>query len=249
MASLRDRVTRASKSMTSTFKDVTKSISDFFGKFKRIFQSYDLFKEIKNHPWNGPQGRIQAYDWYRKYRKDKKNWLKGQLMKQGQLYMFDYVDPKYKDVLPWFDENPLVISLGPVKTSLGWRTININLHLLPPITRKIVMSKIFDFNKNRYKALMGVNNPKAIPSVNYKSLIQPLEQYGIGFAIRMYIPELQKNIVEFQLEEWKNAIFLESRKLNGITAPKLQQEWETFVEEHNKKKSTKQKLRKNWFGS
>lgn len=249
MAGLRQRVQAASKSISNRFADLTQSVSDLFSRFTSMFKNYDLFKEIKNSPWNKTQGAIKAYNWYKEYRRDKNNWLKGQLMHQGRLYMFDYRTPKYKDTpqLPWFDENPLVICLGHVKTSLGWRTININMHILPPVTRRIVMSKIFDFNKNKYKSMLGKKEQKDVTSVSYKKLIKPLEQYGVGFAIRMYIPKLQKNIVEFRFDDWKNAIFLESRKLNGITVVELAKAWSDYVEEHNKK--NEKKLNKSWLKS
>lgn len=251
MAGLRDRVEKASKSISDRFRDITSTVGDWFSRFTSIFKNYDLFKEIKNSKWNSTQGSMKAWLWYKKYRNDKANWLKGQLMRQGHLYMFDYREPKYKDTihLPWFDENPLVISLGPVKTSLGWRTININLHILPPITRRIVISRIFDYNKNKYKSMLG-NKKQAdiiVKNVNYKELIQPLQKYGIGFAIRMYIPELQKNVVEFKIEDWKNAIFLESKKLNGITVVGLQNAWSEYVENHNKTAATK--LNRSWLKS
>lgn len=245
---LRDSVLGASKSITSRFKNIRSTVGEFFQKFKNLFKSYDLYKEIKNHPWNKSFGLISAKRWYNDYKKDKNNWLQGQLMRQGHLYMFDYKEPKYKDTpqLPWFDENPLVLSLGPIKTSLGWRTININLHLLPPITRRIVLSRIFEFNKNRYKGLMGLKNQKVV-MVKYKDIIEPLEKYGVAFAIRMYIPELQKNIIEFKIEDWKNAIFLESKKLNGITIKGLQKDWSEFVKERKKNGSIN--LNSNWMKS
>lgn len=248
---LRSKLKKASQTMSDRMQQGGKKANqDYYERFAKNFQKYDLMKEIKNHEWNNGKygGRIKAFDWYRKYRKEREHWLKGQLMRQGHMYMFDYRDPKYKDTLPWFDENPLVICFGRVKTSLGWRTLNINLHLLPPKTRQIVLAKIFELYRGAYKKNMSRKDPNEVQLL-YRDIVKALKRYGVQFAIRMYIPELQKNVVEIRVEEWKNAIFLESRRLNGTTAPKLQAEWEAFVSKYNADATNRTQLRKNWFTS
>lgn len=250
-SSLKRRLKRATRTMNDRMQEGNRKASeDYYEKFAKNFQEYDLMKQIKNHEWrNGKYGgRIKAFDWYRAYRKDKKNWQKGALMRHGHMYMFDYKTPKYKDTLPWFDENPLVICLGAVKTSLGWRTTNINLHLLPPVTRRIVLVKIFEMYRGAYKKNFSRKDPHEV-QLMYKDIKKALLRYGVTFAIRMYIPELQRNVVEIRVEEWKNAIFLESKKLNSITAPQLQDEWAKYVKQFNEDPKNRSKLRKNWFTS
>lgn len=229
-----------SKSITQAAKKLQNKMQ----KLKYSWKTYDLWDLIHKHPWLKETNPYKkARDWYIKISRDEMHHLRGQFMVPGKLYIFNYDTPKYQDVLPWFDTQPLVLSLGPIKTKEGIRNLGLNMHLLPPTIRRIVLVKIFEMNKSIYKDQLFNEVQKQVP-VKWQELIKPLEKYGIAFCIRMYIPELQRNIVEFKYEEWKDAIYIESKGLNKITFEELRIEWANFVH-----KSGNKALKTNWATS
>lgn len=200
------------------------------------WRDYDLWKEINNHRWkkSGQPARL-AFQWHQlQAKKDKTFQYKHKLLKQGFLYTYRYLTPKYADVLDFFDTEPLVISFGEIDTSLGKRDIGVNLHLLPRNLRAIVMYKIFELNRNYFKEQIFKRPQKPIP-ITWKQIKKPLEKYGIGFAIRMYIPELRKETVEFPFENWRDAIYIESREYKKKTIEQIEILWKKFVRESNLK--------------
>lgn len=205
---------------------------------KRVhdWKTYDLWKEINNHAWRkkGQPSRL-AFDWHQQYvKKDSEFYYKYRLLKQGFLYTYRYLTPKYADVLDFFDTEPLVISFGEIKTELGLRDIGINLHLLPRKLRAIVMYKIFELNRNYFKEQLFQRPQKPIP-ITWEQIKKPLEKYGIAFAVRMYIPELKTEVIEFPFENWKDAIYLESREYKKKTIEQIEQLWKEFVRKENLK--------------
>lgn len=225
-----------------TISNSGKELSRILKKFKYRWREYDLWKEIHNNPWlKKSNPYAEAKQWYiKEIARDSEHHIKRQFLMPGKLYMFNYDDPKYKNILPWFDTQPLVIGLGPIRTSEGIRVLGLNMHLLPPTIRRIVMVKIFEMNKALYKAELFEKNQKPV-LIKWKALVAPLEKYGIEFCIRMYIPELQKNVVEFRYDEWYKAIYIESKGMSKISFEALRVEWANFVH-----KSKNKALKENW---
>lgn len=213
------------------------------------WKTYDLWKEIENHEWlkSGRPDKF-AIDWYRnKISVDKDYHFKAALLRQGFLYTYNYDTPKYKDVLDYFDTQPLVIAFGSIQTNEGLRDIGINLHLLPPRIRRIVIYKIFEIYRNSYKdQLFAKRSALKVVQVNWKQIAVPLFKYGAAFAIRMYIPELRRNTIEFKYEDWSSAIYIPSKKLSKITQTELENLWRKFVKDQNKKGM---KLSESWSNS
>lgn len=190
---------------------------------------------MKNDIARSPNPEREAVKWYREeYSKNAERYLRGKFLSQGRLYLFDYKDPKYKKELAFFDTQPLVLSLGPVKTKLGTRVIGLNLHLLPPNVRRLVLYQIYYMFKARYSSNLYKNTQKDVP-VSWKAIVKPLEKFGIGFCIRMYIPERQKNVVEFLQEDWAKAIWIPSAGYAKIGPRQLEAEWRKFVKENRRK--------------
>jgi hypothetical protein len=194
---------------------------------------YSLRTKILNHPWvKSGRPASSALKWlYREVFKDPKTYKHNKfLLDQGELFIFEYKNPKYKDnlkVLPWWDQYPLVISLGPIVTNEGVRNIGFNLHLLPPKIRIIVLCKIFELHKilYRYMIFYNKNNPVKI---DYKLIVKNLEKFGVKFAIRMYIPKRQNQIVSIPYRDWHNGIFIPSRAYSRIRSAQLIKAWKEF---------------------
>lgn len=221
------------------------------GRAKMLnWRTYDLYKEIENHEWvKKGNPAAKALEWYRKeIASDTSLHNKGQLLRQGFLYTFNYDTPKYESVLDYFDTQPLVISFGPVETSLGKRDIGINLHLYPPRIRRIIMYKVFEIYRNLYKDQLFAKNPKEIP-VKWIDLKKPLEKYGIAFGIRMYISELRTNTIQFLYEHWASAIYLPSKRIAKKTQAELEALWAEFVKNQKKTNGPGKGLNESWRNS
>lgn len=156
------------------------------------------------------------------------------LLYQGGMFTFKYFNPKYKDtsVLPFFDQFPLVLSLGPVVTKNGVRNLGFNIHLLPPKIRIIVVCHIFELYKKlyRYQIFFKQNNPVQI---RYSAIIKQLDKYSVRFCVRMYIPRRQRQIACIPYKEWHKGVFIPSLGYYGIKAEKLIQEWKKFSQANN----------------
>lgn len=197
--------------------------------------TYTLKTRILKNEWVGHRPASKAISWlFKEVFKDPTTYrYNKRLIYQGGLFIFEYKNPKYKDtsVLPWFDQYPLVLSLGPISTNLGIRNLGFNLHLLPPRIRIIVLCKIFDLYKRlyRYNIFFKRNAPVG---VNYRNIVKYLEMYGVKFCVRMYIPRRMNMIVRFPTKVWHKAIFIPSRGYYGIRAKKLIKEWRKFMRDN-----------------
>lgn len=151
------------------------------------------------------------------------------LLNQGNLYMFEYKNPKYADTLKYFDKFPLVLSLGPVSTNLGIRNIGFNLHLLPIKIRVLVLCLIFDFYKKLYRYQIFHQRENNPVNIKYQFIKNKLAKFGVEFCVRMYIPSRQRQIVKFGYKDWSKAIFIPSRGYSKIRSAELLKEWRKFM--------------------
>lgn len=199
---------------------------------------YDFWDEMmKNEIASSSKPEKTAVDWYRKeYAKNPDVWLKGgKLMKPGRLYLFTYKDPKFKKELEFYDTQPLVLCLGIFKTKTGdIRSIGINMHLLPPKVRRLVMFTIFTKFKTAFKKNLYAENQKDIPAIKWDSVAKPVLKYGAAFAFRMYIPGRMKHIVEFKVEDMPKAIWIPSAGYVRTNPLKLQRAWADFLKKYNR---------------
>lgn len=193
---------------------------------------FSLRNKILKNPWVNARPATKASTWViRDVLKDPKTYkYNKRFMHQGGLFMFEYLNPKYKDTdkLPWFDKYPLVISLGPVATSEGIRNIGFNLHLLPPKIRIIVLCQIFELYKRLYRYMVFYKQTDKPIQIAYQSIIKKLDKYGVRFCVRMYIPARQRQVVRFPITDWHKAIFIPSRGYDSIRAEKLINEWKVY---------------------
>ncbi|MCK9416602.1 hypothetical protein M0Q97_08105 [Candidatus Dojkabacteria bacterium] len=209
----------------------TDNDEDLIDKFHVKTGYYSLRTKVLKNPWIKYRPASEATKWlFREVFKDPSTYKYNRMiMGQGQMFIFEYFNPKYKDtsVLPYFDKHPLVISLGPVVTNLGVRNIGFNLHLLPPKIRIIVMCAIFEMSKKMYRYQIFLKQEKPV-LIKYQSIVKGLKRFGVKFCVRMYIPSRMRQIVKFPYKDWHKAIFIPSRAYYGIRAAKLIDEWKKF---------------------
>ncbi len=210
-------------------EDKTKEIEDF----KLNVGKFSLKTRIKNNPWvlsGVPASKSVKWLFAEVFKNPNIYRHNKLLLMQGNLYMFEYTNPKYKGTkrLPWFDKYPLVLSLGPVVTKEGIRNLGFNLHLLPPKVRIVVLCTIFEMYKKLYRYQIFYNKQAPV-QIKYQFLVKPLLKYGADFCIRMYIPQRQKQIVQFPYVDWHKAVFVPSRSYDGIKAAQLIQAWRKHI--------------------
>lgn len=191
-----------------------------------------LKKKILANPWyRKTNPSVEASRWFTQevLKNSKKYNNKSRILMQGQLHSFEYFEPKNKDKpsLPYFDKYPLVLAFGAYRTKLGIRNIGINFHYLPASVRLIVLNEIYDLYRTVYFNQIKAGIQKPAP-VKYQQIINHVKKYGVGFAIKMYIPERVKVCIRYPYDDWDKAIFLRSFGLAGIKGQKMVNEWKKY---------------------
>jgi hypothetical protein len=211
--------------------------------FKRLTSkfAYDFWAEIENNEIaKSRRPERAAVRWYRdEYMNNPDRHVKRRIAAPGTLIMFDYDNPKYKDELKFYDTQPLVLVVQPFITKEEKiRIQGINLHLLPPKIRQLVLYQAFYLYKSEYTAQLFTDKKALQVNVEWAAIKKQLEKYGAGFAFRMYIPQRQKNVIEFRQEDWAKAIYIPSKGYAKIGPAKLEKEWREFVKTQGKKINT-----------
>lgn len=220
---------------TSRFSRLFNSVKKGFNRLTAKY-TYDFYDDMMNGEIAKSRNPGKAAgEWYEKnYKNNPKKYVKRRLMEPGTLCMFDYDDPIHKDTLDYWDRNPLVLVLQPYVTKDDKiRVRGINLHLLPPNIRKLVLYQAFYMYKSAYTAKL-FNDSKALQvNLEWKAIEHQLKKFGAGFAFRSYSPQRQTNMIEFNQEDWAKAVWLPSRKYERITMQKLEKLWREYVRKTN----------------
>ncbi len=151
--------------------------------------------------------------------------------KAGMIYVFRYDKPKHMATLPWWDKNPVVLALD--ATDAG-NDCGINLNLLPVDVKEDMLDLIYEKLKGMIKSqTSGVraNNAKIQSAIklDYKSAKRFLDQYGLGFAIRQYIPNLKGNQKVVSYENWGRIALVDFLELEGITINELRKQYSNYL--------------------
>lgn len=189
------------------------------------YQKGAIIEALKNHP-NRNFRLIKAIKKEKEYKqkpykRDKrvrgifeKNYninLNHKYIVPGQLIMFNYLMPKYKDELEYYDAMPTTIFFGVKKCPEGIRVIGFNLHYYPPEIRYKLMDTIFEIHKNAYLSSWEDPLTKGIPAFDYNMFIHRLREAKLDFGIRMYDPELMRDIRLLPPKTWSKAVFMEGK--------------------------------------
>lgn len=141
-----------------------------------------------------------------------------QRFRSGKIYVFRYEHPKHEKTLPWWDMNPVVFALDPIDGN----DLGINLNLLPTDIKEDMLDFIYDQLENRIKSeTIGNKSNHATQqgslTITYQGAKSFLDQYGLDFAIRQYIPsrKTQQSVVAY--EEWPRIALCDFIELNGTT--------------------------------
>lgn len=127
---------------------------------------------------------------------------RGSTPQAGSMYMFAY-DPKYKDILPYYDAMPLimVINVG-AKSMLG-----LNFHYLPPIRR----AQLLDFfsREAKKRSPVGKIGSNSIANLSYAQIRALASDSLIKPTIHRYLySHLASGLTEINPLEWDVTIML-----------------------------------------
>lgn len=172
------------------------SLSDIFGKLK----NKDSIRRQKNKSVKWLSNKIQQID---------KNYIVSR-PQIGGLYLSRYLDPKYKDVLPYYDQNPLIIPVDISRTGeAGF--LSLNLHYLYPKHRVALLDKLNEYASES-------DNRKRI-SLSYSFLKEASNLKEFKPALKKHIlSRWSMEFVEIPSDEWEYIVLLPIHKFSGASA-------------------------------
>lgn len=170
--------------------------------------NYSLIKSIKDTPYYGKspmENDTKARSFLVEHLK---NGGSGNIV-PGQLILFEYFEPQTKEDLEYYDASPCTIFFNVINTEGGKRVLGFNIHYYPPKMRYQILNRIFDIYKPIYIKYFKSGAKTAVDAFDYKYLISALENAGLGFGVRMYIPNLIGKIYRIPPQMWHVAVFTE----------------------------------------
>lgn len=125
----------------------------------------------------------------------------------GNMYMFFY-NPKHKETLPYYDNFPLVIVIGPAEGGF----LGLNLHYLPPVLRAKFLDALLD----------TTNNKRYDKSTRFRAtydLMQRAAKYKyFKPCIKHYLnSQVNSMFAKVDAPEWEIATFLPTAVWNKAT--------------------------------
>lgn len=111
----------------------------------------------------------------------------------GQIVLFHYSQPKFKEELEYYDASPLTLFCGITRTDDGnIREVGVNLHYYPPFTRTRIITEIYQHFKPYFDNNFNEVSGKPNTWISYKAIKHLTKaNQKLGFGIKMYIPVLR----------------------------------------------------------
>lgn len=158
---------------------------------KEEMKDFRMDEAINNHPLAKKPTNLRSRLAYQEIIRNCKPTKKYLL--PGQIVCFEYLEPKYKNELEYYDKTPLVLFCGITRTDDGnIREIGFNLHYYPPFARARILNTVYEVFKTYF--WKNFNQPTNKPNmfISYKALMHLCKRNAkIGFGIKMYIPVLR----------------------------------------------------------
>jgi len=161
----------------------------------------------------------------------------------GKIYVFKYENPVTKESLPWWDKAPVVLALDNPERDHTYYGVNLNL--LPARFRQEILDQLY--TKLNSKIQVNIKGNKASDAVKQRPLVDLkyaavkayLDRFGLGFAIRRYLPNLKKNQAVVSYESWPKIAICEFAKIHGASIGQIRKEFIQYnVENRNKTKAS-----------
>lgn len=167
-------------------------------------------------------------------------------IEQGQLLLFNYFEPKYQDELEYYDAGPCTIFFNVINTNEGQRVLGFNIHYYPPKIRYQIMDRIFDIFKSVYRTYFNGQKTGEVKNFDYHFLLGELDKAGLGFGVRMYIPNLMDQVKIVPPNMWKVAVFTEGwfKKATRAAIMKFWEQWARTHKNEGKRYKRRNRMKK-----
>lgn len=147
----------------------------------------------------------------------------------GQIVVFGYSEPKFKEDLEYYDKTPCVICLGITRTNEGnIREVGLNLHYYPPRIRSRILTITYNVFKSHFQKHFNDPTDKPAGFINYKALKHIMRSNTkIGFGIKMYIPVLRGKSYVLPTRLLPTAFYTEGH-FSKATLAQIQKYWRQY---------------------
>lgn len=203
-------------------KDIVSKIYDI-----EEIKKYQIEESINEHPLAHKPTSIRSKIAYQQIMHELHTSSKYIL--PGQVCLFGYQEPKFKEELEYYDRFPLVIALGITRTKDGViREIGLNLHYFPPHTRAKILIRTYEIFKPYFEKYFNEAATKPNMFISYKKLKALLKaNTKIAFGIKMYIPVLRGMTYVIPSRLLSTAFYTEG-KFSKATLQQIFRFWRQF---------------------
>lgn len=203
-------------------KDITQKIYT-----DQEINRFVLENAINKHPLSSKPTNIRSKLAYRELLHNTKPTTKYLL--PGQVALFNYLEPKFKEDLEYYDRTPLVIFLGITRTKDGnIREVGINMHYYPPFARARIFNKVYEVFKPHWEKNFNEVKHKPNMMIDYNTLKHIMRHnLHLAFGIKMYIPVLRSTTHVIPARLFSTAFFTEGA-FSKATLQQIFRFWRQF---------------------
>lgn len=178
---------QATLGYSGTLKEISSRIYD-----PEEIKVYQLDEAINNHPLAKRPTAIRSKLAYKEILHNAK--ITRKYLLPGQVVLFHYAEPKYKEELEYYDKTPFTLFLGITRTKDGnIREVGLNVHFFPPFARARILTHTYNVFKPYFDKNFNDVTGKPNTFISYDRLKHLMKNnLKIAFGIRMYIPVLRQ---------------------------------------------------------
>ena len=190
-------------------------------------ENFRMDEAIQNHPLSRRPTNMRSKMAYSEIMKLIKPTTKYLL--PGQIVVFGYSEPKFKEDLEYYDKTPFTIFLGITRTNEGnIREVGLNLHYYPPRIRSRILTITYNVFKSHFQKHFNDPTDKPAGFINYKALKHIMRSNTkIGFGIKMYIPVLRGKSYVLPTRLLPTAFYTEGH-FSKATLAQIQKYWRQY---------------------
>lgn len=190
-------------------------------------ENFRMDEAIQNHPLSRRPTNMRSKMAYSEIMKLIKPTTKYLL--PGQIVVFGYSEPKFREELDYYDKTPFVIFLGITRTNEGnIREVGLNLHYYPPRIRSRILTTTYNVFKYHFQKHFNDTTDKPAGFINYKALKHIMRSNTkIGFGIKMYIPVLRGKSYVLPTRLLPTAFYTEGH-FSKATLAQIQKYWRQY---------------------
>ena len=190
-------------------------------------ENFDIREAISNHPIAHRPVNTRSRLAYQQLMKNTKTTTKYLL--PGQLCMFYYNEPKFKEELEYYDKTPLTLFCGITRTKDNTiREVGFNLHYFPPFTRARILELCYVAFMPYWEKNFNEHDGKPNTHISYKAIKKICSRSDkLAFGIKMYVPILRSEAWVIPPRLFSTAFYTEGH-FSKATMNQIFKFWRTF---------------------